>query len=355
MRSLPARLAATAIACVVLAPVSAVHAEPAPAALRDVPLPFLWPRAGVWSVAAVSDTEAWVAGRQGQVGDSPGNPVVRRRVGSQWKEYPLKGWSGNGYISQVAAHGGEVWVHGVQDGKRLYLARFDGTAFQPVAPPLELAHAYQNRIWAGPAGVWLQLQVADPDSTIRPRLFRRVGDAWKQDPVAGSLTDGARDLQARSADDAWTGGCRWNAAAQRTEAVAMHWNGSTWTSLPPVPSERTDLCVESVAPAADGTVWALTFDTLYRWNGTTWTAVPSDTFTGYGDELHLDKDGNPLVVLYRSVIYGPAPLLRYAGGAWQTFTTPIESWVHHVSVAPSGRIWATGNTRIFSPLMFTAP
>ncbi|MBE1536896.1 hypothetical protein [Actinomadura algeriensis] len=123
MRSLPVRSAVAAVAVLALAPVPAVHAEPPPAALRDVPLPFLWPGAGLTSVAAVSDTEAWVSGRQGWIGDSTGNPVVRRRVGSQWKEYPLESWSGNGAAWQVVAHGGEVWAWGVQDDQVLFSAR----------------------------------------------------------------------------------------------------------------------------------------------------------------------------------------------------------------------------------------
>ncbi|MEV5827600.1 hypothetical protein AB0L25_18725 [Spirillospora sp. NPDC052242] len=355
MRSLPARLAAAAVAIVALAPVSAVHAEAPPAALRDVPLPFLWPRAGVSSVAAVSDTEAWISGRQGQIGESAGNPVVRRRVGSQWKEYPLEGWSGNGAVWQVVAHGGEVWAWGVQDDERLYLARFDGTAFRPVAPPPGVAYAYGTRMWAGPAGVWIQIEVrGGPDGRqLLPALFRRVGDAWVADPVARPLQDGLADVQARSATDAWAGSCRYDTATARMDSLVLRWNGSAWTTLPPLPTER---CVASVAPAADGTVWALTWDALYRWDGETWTAAPpADALDGHGEKVRLDKDGNPLVVLDRASIYGSAPLLRYAGGAWRTFTTPVETWVHDVSVAPSGRIWAKGSTIINSPVLLTSP
>lgn len=353
MRSFRARLAAVAVAVVALAPVSAVHAETQPAALRDVPLPFLWPRAGVHSVAAVSDTEAWIAGRQGQVGDSVGNPVVRRRMGSQWKEYPLNGWSGNGGISEVVAYGGEVWAWGVQGGEKVYLARFDGRAFQPVALPADATYAYDTRLWAGPAGVWLQITVRGPSEHHFLRaLYRRVGDVWQADPGASSLPEGLADFQARSATEAWAGGCRYNAAVQSQESVAVRWNGTAWTTLPPLP---TQYCVASVAPAADGTVWALTWDTLYRWNGQTWTAAPAGAFDGYGKKVRLDEDGNPLVVLSRAFLYGPAPLLRYAGGAWQTFTTPIEAWAHDVSVAPSGQIWVAGNTQINSPLVLTSP
>ncbi len=353
MRSFRARLAAVAVAVVALAPVSAVHAETQPAALRDVPLPFLWPRAGVHSVAAVSDTEAWVAGRQGQVGDSVGNPVVRRRMGSQCKEYPLNGWSGNGGISEVVAYGGEVWAWGVQGGEKVYLARFDGRAFQPVALPADATYAYDTRLWAGPAGMWLQITVRGPSEHHFLRaLYRRVGDVWQADPGASSLPEGLADFQARSATEAWAGGCRYNAAVQSQESVALRWNGTAWTTLPPLP---TQYCVASVAPAADGTVWALTWDTLYRWNGQTWTAAPAGAFDGYGKKVRLDEDGNPLVVLSRAFLYGPAPLLRYAGGAWQTFTTPIEAWAHDVSVAPSGQIWVAGNTQINSPLVLTSP
>ncbi|MFB4308249.1 hypothetical protein [Actinomadura sp. GTD37] len=354
MRSFSVRLAVAAAAVVALAPVSAVHAEPVPAVFKDVPLPFLWPTAGVRSVAAVSDTEAWISGRQGQVGESAGNPVVRHRVGSQWKEYPLNGWSGNGGVWEVVAHGGEVWVRGVQGGEKIYLARFDGTAFQPVALPPDIAYAYYTRLWAGPAGVWLQVEVEGPTEGKNViALYRRVGNAWQADPVAGSMQDGLGDLQARSATEAWAGGCRYNTAEHRQESVALRWNGSAWTTLPTLPTDR---CVISVAPAADGTVWALTWDTLYRWDGQTWTAVPAvGVFEGYGKKVRLDKDGDPLVVLSHEFLYGPAPLLRYTGGAWQTFAVPSETWVHDVSVAPSGRIWVTGTKWVNAPVVLTAP
>lgn len=352
MRSLPARLAVTAVAFVALAPVSAVHAAPPPATLRDVPLPFLWPRAGVYSVAAVSDTEAWFAGVQGFVNEPGGNPVVRRRMGSEWREYPLRGWSGSGGIQEVVAHGGEVWVWGVQDGTRLYLARFDGTAFQPVAPLSGDVYVYGTRLWAGPAGVWLQIKVVGSDSVIRPELFRRVGDAWTADPLAGQLQGGLPDLNARSATEAWTGSCRYNADAGRLESVALRWNGSTWAALPPLPTEH---CVGSVAPAGGGAVWALAWDTLYHWDGTRWTSAPAGPFDGEGEKVRLDKDGNPLVVVGHTIKFAPVPPLRYAGGAWQRFTTPGGTWTSDLSVAPSGRIWVTGSTRIDSPVALTSP
>ncbi|MCP2342485.1 hypothetical protein [Actinomadura rupiterrae] len=343
----PALLAA---ASAVLVPASAAQAA-APAALKDLPLPFLWPGARVFSVAAVSDTEAWVAGGQGHVGDNTGNPVVRRRVGSEWKEYPLEGWSGNGDIAQVAAYGGEVWAWGVQDGKRLYLARFDGTAFRPVVPPAEVAYAEWTRLWAGPAGVWIQIEVQGEGNELLPSLFRRVGNGWKADPLAGQLQDGLQDLQARSGTEAWTGSCRYNTTTQRLESLALRWNGSTWTALPPLP---TDYCVSSVAPAADGTVWALTWNTLYRWNGTAWTAAPSGPFNRDGQKVRLDAGGNPLVVVDYAEKLDPTPPLRYANGTWQAFTTPVETWTNDLSVAPSGRIWVAGSTRFGSPEVLTS-
>ncbi|MBE1531095.1 beta propeller repeat protein [Actinomadura algeriensis] len=304
------------------------------------------------SVAAVSDTEAWVAGVQGFFNEPSGNPVVRRRMGSEWKEYPLQGWSGSGGVQEVVAHGDEVWAWGVQDGTRLYLARFDGTAFQPVAPPPGVGDPYNTRLWGGPAGVWLQITVPGPGNEVQTALFRRDGDAWTAAPLAGRLQDGLSDLNARSATEAWTGSCRLNADTGRIESVVLRWDGSTWAALPPLPTEH---CVGSVAPAGGGAVWALAWDTLYHWDGTSWTAAPAGPFDRYGEKVRLDKDGNPLVVVGYTIRYGPVPPLRYAGGAWQQFTTPVGMWTSDLSVAPSGRIWVTGSTRIDSPVLLTSP
>ncbi|MQY05836.1 hypothetical protein [Actinomadura macrotermitis] len=366
MRSFSARLAATAVAFVALAPVSAAHAEPTPATLNDVPLPFLWPSAGVYSVAAVSDTEAWVAGVQGNVGangGNGGNPVVRRRVGSQWKEYPLNGWTGNGRISQVVAYNGEVWVQGVQgvkstSGERLYLARFDGTAFQPVAPPEGVADGWASdtRLWMGPAGVWIQVSEKVGDDGIGPKLYRRVGTSWQADALAGQLTNGLPDLQALSATAAWTGGCRFNPGTGRNESAVLRWNGSAWTAMPALPVAD---CVVSVAPAAGGVVWALTPFDLFKWDGTAWTKAPEGPDgpykNGYGEKVRLDKDGNPVVIasdLYRSATKPP---IRLVGGAWQKFTTPTATWAIDLSVAPGGRIWVTGSSVVYSPMLLATP
>ncbi|GAA3207127.1 hypothetical protein GCM10010468_23080 [Actinocorallia longicatena] len=351
------RAVVAAVVLVGSAPPAAVHAAAAPAPLRDVPLPFLWPRAEVSSVAAVSGTEAWVTGGQGRVGGSAGNPVVRHRVGSQWKEYPLGGWSGNGYVSQVVAHGGEVWVRGLQDPAgtaRLYLARFDGTAFRPVAPPAEIASAHDVALWGGPAGVWIRVGVEAGENEIRPALFRRTGGSWTADPVVERLNlGGLSDLQAVSATEAWAGACRWNAVIGALESVTLRWDGSTWTTLPPLPSEG---CDTSVAPAGGGTAWTLTWNaTLHHWNGTSWTTAPAGPFSTNGKKVRLDGDGNPLVTVNNAIIYGLAPLLRYADGQWQTFPTPVTTWTSDFSVAPGGRIWVAGATRIDSPVFLTSP
>ncbi|GGU90350.1 hypothetical protein GCM10010182_01110 [Actinomadura cremea] len=68
-------------------------------------------------------------------------------------------------------------------------------------------------------------------------------------------------------------------------------------------------------------------------------APADDALDGYGWKVRLYKDGNPLVVLDRGTIYGPAPLLRHADGAWQTFT-PLSP--PGCTTSPSRRADASG-------------
>ncbi|MGW5412998.1 hypothetical protein [Actinomadura geliboluensis] len=267
------------------------------AAWHSVPLPFLWWQNRIEDIAAAGPGSVWIAGVQGYIPGLPlpvsyGNPVVRRWDGSGWKEYPLNGWTGQGSIYEVAAAPGEVWVMGGG-----YLARFDGAAFQKVAPPPHVSDieagaggvyatawsdgtAYKwngsgwdpsplppDALWTGdayetvdppaaepvraaangPSGLYA-LADLDPLDDIAARVWRRTAGGWSEVPVPAGLL-------ARTITQDATGRL-WAAGGISNEYSVYSLDGTTWTKqYGPAISGVYQL----VAVPGTGTVWGRGF------------------------------------------------------------------------------------------------
>ncbi|MBO2463893.1 hypothetical protein [Actinomadura violacea] len=333
-------IAVVATATVVLSlPVPALAAAPAAApALRSVSLPFLWPWAQLFEVTADGAGGVWIGGAQGKYclrwGDlcpvySDGNPVVRRRVGSSWKEYPINGWTGQGGIGRIASGAGETWIGGgssTREASSSYVARFDGAAFQKVAIPTDSV----SMLATGPMGTF----ISGWDLNAGDRLFKRTGDNWTVVQVPG--VDYVADVQALSATDGWAVGHR--DGLQQVPAVA-HFDGAAWKSVP-LPAGADGERFLKVVPVAADDVWAITRKHLAHWNGSAWTfiAAPAD----YPDlaDLTVDASGAPWVAPVEAA--PPAkPPYRYGGGKWETATVPDGAAVLDLAAVPGG-IWGVG-------------
>ncbi|MBO2458176.1 hypothetical protein [Actinomadura violacea] len=332
-----------AIAAAATAAAAVLTSLPAPALatapeLRTVSLPFLWPTARLTDVTADGAGGVWVGGVQGKYclrwGDLcpayyDGNPVVRRRVGSSWKEYPLNGWTGQGEIAQVASGAGETWIDGgpsASGSASTYVARFDGSAFQKVAVPAK----YVTMLATGPAGTFASAW--DPDSAHG--LFKRTGDTWTAVNVPG--LDYVADLQALTASDAWAVGFK--DGLQQVPAAA-HFDGTSWKNVP-LPAITENDWFRKVVPVAANDVWGITAKRLAHWNGTAWTYVAAPA--GYPDfgDLTVDVSGTPWVA--PEAAEPPAnPPYRYSGGEWEPVTIPSGIAVYHLAAVPGG-IWGVG-------------
>jgi hypothetical protein len=325
-----------AIAAAATAAVAALASLPAPALaagpeLRQVSLPFLWPTARLYDVTADGSGGVWIGGVQGKyclrVGDlcpvyNDGNPVVRRRVGSSWKEYPLNGWTGQGEITRIASGAGETWIAGT----RSYMARFDGSAFQKVAGPTAAA----SLIATGPAGTFAE----GWDSDSVERLFKRTGDTWT--PVTVPGVDSVADLQALTATDAWAVG--YKNGLQQVPAAA-HFDGTSWKNVP-LPAVTENDWFRKVVPVAANDVWAITAKRLAHWNGAAWTYIA--TPAGYPDlsDLTVDASGTPWIAP-EATAPPEKPPYRYSGGTWEPVTIPAGTAVYDLAAVPGG-IWGVG-------------
>ncbi|MFD0899064.1 hypothetical protein [Actinomadura sediminis] len=314
-----------------------VTAHAAEKDLRTVPLPFLWPRADLNAVAPDGAGGVWVGGGQGAhclVVLNPwcynlGNPVVRRWTGSGWKEYPIRGWTGNGFILQVASGPGGTWLGGVEQGaagtNRLFV--FDGTSFRKVETP---SAATIGVLSTGPAGTWITQDVAAGSG--EPHLLRRDGDAWTD---AGLPDPGARlnDVRALSATGVWAAGSRPGAADGERRPAVARFDGTAWTWLPE-PDTPSSNSVDQVVPLAPDDVWVSSNRHLGHWDGSAWTTIEGPG--GAIGDLAVDGSGT----LWAATAGGG--LSRYRAGSWQPVAVPGGAELNDVAALGASTIWGVG-------------
>ncbi|MFI6515783.1 hypothetical protein ACIBF1_09510 [Spirillospora sp. NPDC050679] len=353
-------LAAGAFAAGVARPAAARAAE---TALRKVGLPFLWPLKSVRGLAAAAPDAVWFVGVQGEVtvpGPIPGtgktvggSPVARRWDGRGWKEHPIRDWSGNGGLHSVAAPSpSEVWVAGSvrtgEDATRPYLARFTGTAFEPVAPPpgLTMWIIRYPQVKATPAGLFL-----NGGTDQAHHLYRWSGSGWTAYPDSGLHQ--VRVFDARTPDDVWMIG---ELESGYGRPAARHWNGTAWREVPLPPlTYEVGLPNDVIAIASDD-VWVTGADQrfgpgeartalLWHWDGTAWSRAQVPTGAEVPDGFHRDPDGSFWAHRHDPASPGRLIVLRYDGAAWRPTGTTL---VAPQSVLPLGPVRVPGTGRFWT-------
>lgn len=300
-------------------------ATPAQAAgeWHEVPLPPLWPSNFINELAAAAPDSVWIGGGQGSFCipgwkpyscalSSPGNPVVRRWDGGQWREYPLRDLPPNvGPIDDVGASGGEVWVHShVQLDYPEYLARFDGTAFQKVPLPAERTVSLS----VNPAGVWLK----------NSSQYRWNGSGWTVTPMPAGIRGISGDVQAISANEAWGLG-----VGTGREYFLVRWDGTSWTKVADLPmtGEWDAYSGDGIAITGPGEVWALqqrpqeAASRIYRWADGAFTEH-SPSFPTQLNSLRVDGQGALFASGYIAMSPKAAGTLRFTGADWVTEPAP---------------------------------
>lgn len=257
---------------------------------------------------------------------------MRRWTGSDWTEYPVHGWTGNGFIGRVASGAGRTWIGGVEQGASgpTRLFEFDGASFRKVATP---SAATIGVLSTGPAGTWITQDVAA--GSDEPHLLRRDGDAWTD---AGLPDPEARinDVQALSATDVWAVGSRPTADDGERRPAVARFDGTAWTWLPE-PGIPSSNAVEQVVPLAPDDVWVYSNVHLAHWDGSAWTTI--DAPGGSIADIAVDGSGT----LWAATPYSDgAALSRYTGGSWQPVTAPAGARLHDVAAVGTSTIWGVG-------------
>ena len=190
------------------------------------------------------------------------------------------------------------------------------------------------------------------------------GQSWTvvPSPSPNPTNSLLNDVDAVSADDVWavgSVGIWWN-AADPSQPLAMHFDGTSWQAVPtPTLPATTDNILWGVAAVAADDVWAVgwtglpaEFQTLImHFDGQTWSVVPSpQPFDNPRllDIVAISADDIWAVGWARAPMMGNFPLmLHYDGTAWSYVESPSHpigtSLLLGVAAAGPDLVWTVGS------------
>jgi hypothetical protein len=259
-------------------------------------------------------------------------PLALQWNGSQWSlESPAAFPSDAVFTDVDTLADGSAWAVGFQtaaDGTRSTLVENEsGGTWAPVASP-NVAGAADNTLMAvsgtAATGLWAVGYWLSP-SGLMPLVLRydttQPSPSWALVcgvPSPGNVETVLTGVDVLAADDVWAVGYLDNGSVK--QPLALHWDGSTWTSTPPVPGAGLLRDVVAIGP---GNVWAAgtyfnfnaspqRYQTLVlHYDGTAWTTVVSAN--AHSDNELIGMAANPagsaITLVGRA---GPNPLIEQA-------------------------------------------
>jgi hypothetical protein len=262
-----------------LAATAAMAARPAPAqaAFELVASPTPGGDAVLNAVAATGASSIWAVGERTGTGT-----LAMRWDGSRWRvaRTPLS-------ARPFAALDGDAAV-ALHDGGRGWTS-----ATLPLAPggmnALQGVDARTSRdVWA--VGTVRDFATASSSTLVEHWNGSRWTVVPSPDPsgTSGVVANELTSVDARAADDVWAVGFYYDNTANVDRPLVLHWDGSSWTSVPAPGS--SDL--SGVAAVAADDVWAVGSDgsqagVALHWDGDAWSAVATPTLSGCPTDVEL--------------------------------------------------------------------
>ncbi len=307
------------------------------------PLGVNVPFAPLYGISAVSASDVWA------VGEVSGAPLTENWSGSNWSSVALPAGPCSAFESDCVLTG----VSG--DSARDVIAVGDGiinseSAAGWVATPL--AFHYNGLAWAAmtlpsglpynalehvaafsPSDAWAVGIGSSGNATTALALLWN-GSTWTEAPTTISTTNDLtiNAISGSSASDIWVVGETVTPGYHNRQftSVIMHYNGSSWTDAS-VPDQSGLLDVDALSPTD---AWAVAADgSVLNWNGSAWTVRTQES------------GAQQVAVLSPTDVWvgGIVSLGHYNGSAWST--TPTLSGINELyggAALSPGRAWFAG-------------
>jgi len=226
-------------------------------------------------ISAAAPNDIWAVG-----GAGPAYTVIEHWNGKRWRVVPdpepLTDLSG---VAALSPH--DVWLVGYlntfkhdQTGIRMLVEHWNGRTWRRVATPHPKNRLLQSVAASSPSDIW---------AVGGPLLLHWNGVAWKQvayeSPPAHRYSIDA--VAALSADDAWAVG------SAGSRSLVEHWNGHRWHVVGAASFKGSSLSAISAVSADDIWVAGTTGNPIRpfaaHWDGKSWTVVPPKNAIGHAD------------------------------------------------------------------------
>jgi hypothetical protein len=324
------------------------------------------------SIVSLGAASAVVAGLLGASADlpaaaapqGPGGPVDLQAArgpsldGRQWVVTQTVDPSDQAnYLSDLKAFGGsDLWAVGAWYRQDLstpgtLTEHWNGASWKRVKSP-NVTDGY-NELYgvdgAAPNDVWaVGFHNISAYGSERTMALHWNGLRWSvaDTPNLGSNANLLRGVAVISPDDAWAVGYGDDAGGFRGKAIALHWNGSVWsTANPSQPGRGAGLA--SVTALASNDVWAVGSDgrapLAEHYDGSVWSVVPTPAIEG---SLYTVEAIAPDDVWAAGESDEATLLMHWDGKAWTVVPSPNgplpSNELSDLVAAGPSQVWAVG-------------
>jgi hypothetical protein len=298
----------------------------------------------LYSVDGVAMNDVWAVGDWSEEG-SLVQTQIQRWNGTGWNivPSPSPGTIGASLGGVDAISANNAWAVGEyiddEDASRTLVERWNGSAWTVVPSPNQ---GVENNVLSdvaavGPSDVWAVGNYLDAATgNYRTLSLHWNGAMWSvvPSPSVGTGENNLTAVAARSADDVWAVGYRFDPAVGAYKTLILHWNGSAWSVVAsPNPAPSGDNQLFGVTAFSATGAWAVGYHRaadvrealIARWNGTAWTVSPSP------DPGTVDNQ-----------LFGIAALA--AGDAWTVGTYATNAVREPLAEHWDGQAWSVAST-----------
>jgi hypothetical protein len=306
----------------------------------------LGPDKGVWVSALVPDSanDAWATWK------ALGKFSVEHWTGSSWSQVPVPAnylTAAKSAVALGASSASNAWLfdHG-------QVLRWDGSQWSiQKIPSWVVAFSRAGFYYASTevlssSDVWV----------FSAHVAHYNGHIWARVSLPGSPVA----EKAVSPDDMWVLSA--TSTASTPTYVLLHWDGSTWTSVPvptATPPTGANEYLGSLAASGPTDVWlqriiqkgtsgARTLSLLH-WDGTAWTHVKLGFPTSFVSYMAPDGNGGLWLVANGKKPSYPLFLYHFSSGQWSETTMPAAAGMKVLDITGlswvpgTQSLWATGN------------